>query len=528
MMTWKYSVPRQIRAASCGAVLVAMAAGRPDVRAESTPERSAELFRATAAELDLDGDLYAYVETENVAADLMAKARELAGELADENEAAAGAAAAVERADGFLREAGLYDVAGIGLSSKPLGGGLYSVKSFLARRPAGAESCFWRMMGGAPRELPVLKTIPEEAALVVSADIRPADAWAFAQEAALKIGGAAAHARLRAAIDGAKANAGVDADALVASLTGEMAVSIQLSREATAQIPGGDDGIEILSPSLLVVLGVRDDALRRALLDHAKETGWPLEDVAIDGQTVHCGPAVPDAPIPLQPAFAQAGGWFLFASHVDAIAASIAASKTGGGLWSQPDFRRLADRLPRENNGITYVDERFNRVVMELQLATMTAQVPEGPESWGAALPARIVSWMPAGSSAQARIVKPHGISTWSVGPTGGKELAMTMAALPAGLMAAVAIPSFVRARAQAQESVLIDILGRVDAAKTQWALAHDKEDGAEVTEKDLAVHLRGGAVTLPPGHRLIVGPIGADPMIVRPNGTVVTPDMDE
>jgi len=59
-----------------------------------------------------------------------------------------------------------------------------------------------------------------------------------------------------------------------------------------------------------------------------------------------------------------------------------------------------------------------------------------------------------------------------------------------AGLLSAIAIPNFVKARGTAQKNACLINLRQLDAAKQQWALENRKAAGAEATMSDLAPYL--------------------------------------
>ena len=58
------------------------------------------------------------------------------------------------------------------------------------------------------------------------------------------------------------------------------------------------------------------------------------------------------------------------------------------------------------------------------------------------------------------------------------------------GLLAAIAIPNFVKARATAQMNACINNLRQIDAAKQQWALEKSKSTTDVPTEDDIKVYL--------------------------------------
>src|SRR5689334_18130356 len=61
------------------------------------------------------------------------------------------------------------------------------------------------------------------------------------------------------------------------------------------------------------------------------------------------------------------------------------------------------------------------------------------------------------------------------------------------GLLAAIAIPNFVKARATAQKNGCINNLRQIDGAKQQWALENNKSANATVTSTSITPYLGRG-----------------------------------
>ncbi|NQU09366.1 type II secretion system protein [bacterium] len=59
------------------------------------------------------------------------------------------------------------------------------------------------------------------------------------------------------------------------------------------------------------------------------------------------------------------------------------------------------------------------------------------------------------------------------------------------GLLAALAIPGFVKARKQSQGRRIINDVRQMDAAIDQWALEKGKSDGATVTTSECETYLK-------------------------------------
>jgi len=86
------------------------------------------------------------------------------------------------------------------------------------------------------------------------------------------------------------------------------------------------------------------------------------------------------------------------------------------------------------------------------------------------------------------------------------------------GLLAAIAIPNFVKARGTAQKNACINNLRQIDGAKEQWALENRASIGApvDVTSATTGVYsyIKGAAVPVcPAGGTYTPGAVNADPV---------------
>ncbi len=88
------------------------------------------------------------------------------------------------------------------------------------------------------------------------------------------------------------------------------------------------------------------------------------------------------------------------------------------------------------------------------------------------------------------------------------------------GLLAAIAIPNFARARATSQANACINNLHQIDGAVTEWALEQGKKTGdpAPSLALDLTPYLRLNAndaiPSCPAGGSYTMGTVGAVPQI--------------
>src|SRR5438874_9748604 len=68
------------------------------------------------------------------------------------------------------------------------------------------------------------------------------------------------------------------------------------------------------------------------------------------------------------------------------------------------------------------------------------------------------------------------------------------------GLLAAIAIPNFSKARSTAQKNACISNLRQIDGAKQMWATENRKTDTDVPSEADVASYLKGNVMPTCPG----------------------------
>ena len=81
------------------------------------------------------------------------------------------------------------------------------------------------------------------------------------------------------------------------------------------------------------------------------------------------------------------------------------------------------------------------------------------------------------------------------------------------GLVAAIAIPNFLKARARSQSTVCINNLRQISSATQQWALENKKTIGTAVSAQDIQPYLRNNAVpACPLGGAYTLNVVGTSP----------------
>jgi prepilin-type N-terminal cleavage/methylation domain-containing protein len=81
------------------------------------------------------------------------------------------------------------------------------------------------------------------------------------------------------------------------------------------------------------------------------------------------------------------------------------------------------------------------------------------------------------------------------------------------GLLAAIAIPNFVRARNTAQKNACINNLRQIDGAKQQWAIENKKSDSDTPGSADVEVYIKNNQYPhCPSSGTYTIGAVSTDP----------------
>ncbi len=77
------------------------------------------------------------------------------------------------------------------------------------------------------------------------------------------------------------------------------------------------------------------------------------------------------------------------------------------------------------------------------------------------------------------------------------------------GLLAAMALPNFIRSRQTAQANACINNMRQIESAKEQWALENNQNVGDVITEAEAGDYIGGGYPSCPGSGTYTIGVIG-------------------
>jgi hypothetical protein len=412
----------------------------------------------------------------------------------------------------LIQDSGIEDISGVGLSSIEIEKDLYRNKMVLHHYPGTGSGFIWKLGGGAPHPLTGLDLLPANTALAVFTDANLPLLWNVATNEAGQSGFPKVQNFLQQLPGKFEKKTRVNWDTFLNSLGGEFGLAITLDESNNVPVPMGGTFVQIPSPGILLVVKVNDDVIFNRINDQLK-TNPAVISVDTNGLKMCTMPMLPFLLAGnLRPTAATSGGYLFIASSDDLVQQALAV-KAGNapGLKNTAEFKRLSQGLPDRANQFTFVSAKFGRTMMQIQ-----QQMFAGAAGHGAAQPQ--MEWIKslmnpnrATFSYTVSMNTTNGCVSVGNGNQSAASLVLIPAAVVPGMLAAIAIPNFVKARETSQKNACINNLRQLDAAKAQWALENGKKDGDLPTKEDLLPYLKRWPVC-PKGGVYTIGPIGQPP----------------
>jgi competence protein ComGC len=271
---------------------------------------------------------------------------------------------------------------------------------------------------------------------------------------------------------------------------------------------------------LLLVAKVKDDTIFNRI-DAALNQSAGQQIVKADkpGLKMRTWPLPVPLPIQLRPTVALADG-YLFIATTDALIQEVLAVKAGQhhGLKSTQEFQRLSKDVPAQGNSFSFVSQRFGQTMIKVQQQAiqMTANSSENPTAW-------LQSLLGSGQATDSYTVAANTEEGWLTVANGNQHPTRMLAigaAVPIGIISAIAIPNFVKARQSAQQNTCIINLHQIDGAKQQWALDKKKQPTDTPTAQELDAYLHQSFTTLkcPAGGVYTINAVGEKPACSIPH----------
>jgi len=462
-------------------------------------------FTEVTSQLDPGGNFYLYLGTAQWLDGLSAKVghwREAFTAMPGlKPEDSANVIKAFDVVTRLIKDSGIEDISGLGLSSVAIEKGLYRNKTLLHHYPGKGTGFLWQLAGKEPHALTGLDLLPADTALAVFSDLDLPLLWTVVQKEVAQAGLPQAQEWLDKLPAAFEQQTQVKWKAFLDSLGGEFGLVLTLDPSNSIPVPLPGGALEIPTPGLLLVMKVNNDVIFNRI-DEQLKANPQIISVDKPGLKMRTMPV----PIPfigeLRPSAASSGGQ-LFIATSDALIDTALAVKSGQkpGLKTTAEFKQLAQGLPDRGNQFCYLSRRFAQTLGQIQQQAITANAKTEPQ---------MAQWLQSFFNSRPAfdysvgLNTPDGCLTIGNGSQSHANLALFPAVVVPGMLAAIAIPNFVKARTTSQENACINNLRQLEAAKQQWALEKGKQATDVPTMDDLKPYLvkipvcpAGGTYTL-------------------------------
>jgi hypothetical protein len=339
-------------------------------------------FDEVTSKLDKGGNLYVYLSTEQTLGGLSAK---LAGISNMMTGLPGGAQTRLAGnifgfADSWLRDSGIEEISGVGLSSIAREPGFYYSKLIVHHYPGQNQGVMWSMLGKEPHTLEGLNMLPEETVLASFTDLDLSLLWRSIQDHFEKLDLPAARAALNQVPEQFQKGTGLDWNTVLSSLGGNYGFILTMDPEKKVTLPLPGHSMDFPSPALALVVKVTSDVIFDRVAELGKDN--PLVG-KIDGPDLRMRTVTIPIPLPLdlRPSIARSGDLLILASS-DTLVRQILDVKSGKlkGFKSTPEFAHLSQGVPDVGNNFALVARRFMTSMADLQQQALTNKGNMNPD----------------------------------------------------------------------------------------------------------------------------------------------------
>ncbi len=497
-------------------------------------------FKEVTSHLDSGGNLYLYLGTEQFLRGLSTKVTDLREFLSgmpmnpNEGEKLSKVFEIVSR---LVKNSGLEQVSGVGMSSIARQAGFYHSKVVVHHYRGESQGYLWNLFGKTPHGLDLLDLLPETTALALSFDVDLPQSYSILRNELLQVGIPDADRFINELPAAFEKATGIRFDQFLSSFGGEYGLVLTLDDSKKIALPLGPNPLEIPEPGLMLVLKVKDDTIfNRVEKLMAEKPDQAAAVVRVDkgGLRMRTMPVPLPLPITARPTLARHGD-YLFIASSDALVQDAVSVKKGEkkGWKSTDEYKKLSQGMPQKGNSFQFVSLRLGKTISQIQQQAL--------KNSGQLKPAQAETMQRlfgAGRLFSSFAIAANTEEGWIITGNGSQSLntavLLPALAMPVGLMAAIAVPNFIKAREAAQGnnrySQIQNNLRMIEAAKDQWAIEKKKANGTALAESDLSDYLPGGAITPVAGETYQINSVGTVPsakipvsMNGKPAGSTVT-----
>jgi hypothetical protein len=413
---------------------------------------------------------------------------------------------------------GAKSLAAIGSSSVPRGNQLFYNRKYIARTAGDKKAGF------------IWNALTEKTARLSGLDLLPSTtAWAWFGNVDLtyidslitKISAEAGRDNGVEQMKQRLEKSGMEWEEILASLDHEVGVVLLMDSKKTIRVPVGPLALEFPHFSGGIILRTKSDYIYKRITELRGANGPKEEEI----QGVRfLSQAVPNPVVPdFAPTIALVDQYLVSASSRE-LPLQLAATLRGKtpGLRMSEEFKLLSQDVPMEGSAFSFASKHFCDSLHRL----FNEAIAAAPGYAQADLMKHISRAFLGGILPEASFTVYQRIGAdWLVTSNGPQNSPMgpTANAGTIGLLSAIALPNFLRARTRSQATQILESARLLDAAVDQYAIEHNIKGGSPVAFKDIVPYLRKDSQLALSGGKDVFG----RPYILKPvdGGIRIHPD---
>jgi type II secretory pathway pseudopilin PulG len=429
-------------------------------------------FAEVTSQLDPGGSFYLYLSTERIITAVEEFATGLRQMVAT-NFSSSSAADQEELKvfdfiHGLVRNCGLMDISGLGVSSIPLGESLNHSKVVVHHYKEKGNGLIWQLMEGKPHDLTQLQLLPADTVMAAFTECKINVLWEWIKKQT-EASGLDKVKRGLYSVEPMLQQQGIQLVRLLDSITG-MGYVFCLDSQNLRAIPLGKMTAEIPEPSLAIMFSVKDDYAFNLL-----QSKLPMAQKSEEKNIKKLRIPIPGPPLPitLEPVIVQKGGMLIFASNSKIVEAMWAAEAKGSGLVSTKEFKGLSVHMPTQGNSFRFLSSRFLQTLLGIQKKRLAMSGEAGDQD---APLMKIFNMFPKEMALYAVLQNSAEGSVTTLNHTMGLEsLILLPATVVTGIVAAIAVPNFLTAAQKGKQKATMGDMRSIAAAVESYMVDNGK-----------------------------------------------------
>jgi type II secretory pathway pseudopilin PulG len=438
----------------------------------STSSAAKNSFQEVTSHLDPGGNLYLYLSTEewiNGLSGQISQLRDLANAVPSTSDDKQNTARLFDALTKLVKQSGIEQISGFGISSVAVEKGLYRTKWMLHHYKGNDSGYLWSAMGRQPHALDGLDLLPANTAFAWFSDLDlPLLFSIFTNDIGASgiLGPQLTAQTLRAQFS---AMTGGDLDKAIASIGNECGLAVTLDENSAVnpRLPGPAGQIPDIG--LMLICKVKNDMIFDLVDSNLKANRQIIRTDRSDLRMRTMPLPAMGSPIKLRTSVARSGD-YLFVASTDALIEAAVAVKAGKspGLKSTEEFKKVSQGTPDQGNSFSFRSQKIAQTIARLQSQVLPSTTTNNPSQ-----KPMLANLFGTPGTPGTYQVAANTAEGWFALGNSGQNPATTLFLLPTIatilITGSVAIPSLVRSRQTANDAAVVANLKAIATAETSY-----------------------------------------------------------